>query len=101
VVADHREHLRWCEVLEPRPPKVFLGTTLRVRFLRKDAPFDGRLQSGGFVLFGRVQVVESPQEQEVRNLLDDFKRIRDAARPERVSDAVDLRAHFTCKHGCC
>ena len=98
VVADHREHLRWREILEPRPPQVFVGTTLRVCTFGEDSSLDGLLQPSGFVLFQRVQVVQSFQEQQIRDLLDDFQRVRDAARPEGVPDGVDLAADVACEH---
>ena len=62
------------------------------------SPFDRLLQPGGFVLFQRVQVVQPLQEQQVGNLLDDFQRVGDAARPEGVPDGVDLGADFACEH---
>ena len=37
-------------------------------------------------------------EKKVGNLLNDFERIGDAARPESIPDLIDLAANFTGKH---
>jgi len=58
--------------------------------LRKDAPRYRLLHAGGFVLFQRVQVVQAPHEQQVRDLLDDLDWIGDAARPESVPNLANL-----------
>jgi hypothetical protein len=46
-----------------------------------------------------VQIVEATKEEQVRDLLDDFERIRDAAGPESIPYAVDLAAEFAGEHG--
>src|SRR5439155_15451372 len=48
------------------------------------------LQTVGHVPLEREQVVEAPDEEQVSDLLDHFERVRDAAGPEGVPDAVNL-----------
>jgi hypothetical protein len=38
------------------------------------------------------------EEKQIGDLLNDFERVRDAARPERVPDLINLTANFTGKH---
>lgn len=59
---------------------------------------DRLLQPCRFVLLERMQVVETPQEKEVSDLLDDFEGIGNAARPEGVPDLVDLAFDGTGDH---
>jgi len=50
-------------------------------------------------VFGQgVQVFQPPQEQQVGDLLDDLKRVGDAAGPEGIPDAVDLALEVTGDH---
>jgi hypothetical protein len=45
-----------------------------------------------------VQVVEPAQEEQVRDLLDDLERVRNAAGPEGVPDPVDLALELAGQH---
>ena len=90
VLADHREHLRRGEVLEARPAEVLVGPPLRILALREDPPLHRLLEPIGLVLLQRVHVVEPAEEEQVGDLLDHLQRVRDAAGPEGVPDAVDL-----------
>ena len=90
MVVDHCEHFRWREIFEPRPTEVFVTTTFRVCTFGKNSPLNGGFQSSAFVLLKGVQVVQPLQEQQVRNLLDNFERVGDAAGPEGVPDGIDL-----------
>jgi hypothetical protein len=65
---------------------------------REDAAAHRPLEPGGLVLLQRVQVVQTAQEEQVGDLLDDLERVGDAAGPERVPDAVDLVLDFTSDH---
>ena len=90
VLAHDGVHLRRGEVLEARPAEVFIESAFRVAARGKDAPLHRPLEAVGFVFLQRVQVVEPAQEEEIGDLLDHLQRIRDAARPEGVPDAIDL-----------
>ena len=50
----------------------------------------GLPDAGGLALFQGVSFVQPLDEEQVGELLDDQERIRDAARPHRVPDAVYL-----------
>ena len=52
-----------------------------------------------FVLLQRVQVVEAPEKEQVRDLLDDFEEIGDTTGPESISADVNLAANFAGEHG--
>jgi hypothetical protein len=77
VLADDGEHLSGSEVLEARPAKILVETPAA-------AARDRLLQPSRLVLFECVQVVETPQEEQIRDLLDHFNGIGDAARPEGI-----------------
>ena len=53
----------------------------------------------GLVPLQPVQIVRAPDEEEVRDLLDDFQRVRDAAGSERVPDLVNLVLDGSRNHG--
>ena len=57
---------------------------------RKHSARHRRLEPGGFVLFQRMQVVQATEKEQVRDQLDHFEWVGDAARPERVPDLIDL-----------
>ena len=42
--------------------------------------------------FGGFQLVQPLEKEQVRNLFNDFERIRNSASPEGISDGVDLVA---------
>lgn len=65
----------------------------------EDAALHGFLQPGGLVFFQGVEVVQAAQEEQVGDLLDDFDRVGDAARPEGVPDLVDFAFEVAGEHG--
>lgn len=48
----------------------------------------------------RVQVIQPANEQQIGDLLDDLQRVRDASRPKRIPDPVDLAIELTGYHCC-
>jgi hypothetical protein len=91
VVAHGGEHLLGRSLLEARPaPAVLRGGD--------DGILDRGLEAGGLVFLERVEFVEPLDEQQVGELLDDRERIGDAARTQRVPDAVDFGFDFASDH---
>ena len=82
LVADRLEHRLGRELLEARPAQVLL-------FVAEDGRLDRSVRPVRLRLGERVQLVEALDEQEIGQLLDDGQRVRDAAGPHRVPDAVD------------
>ena len=66
--------------------------------LGKQPPLDRHLETGRFQLFERLQLIQPLDEKQIRDLLDDFQRIRNPAGPESIPDLVDLIADFIYKH---
>ncbi len=66
----------------------------------EDRIVDGLARASGFVFLEGVQLVEALDEEQVGKLLDHRERVRDAARPHRVPDLVDLGLEFTRDHVC-
>ena len=93
VVAHRLKHLLWRNFLEARPAKLVLAG-------REHRLVDGLLGAGGLVLLERVQLVEALDEEQVGELFDDGKRVRDAPGPHRVPNLVHLGLEFTRDHGC-
>jgi hypothetical protein len=90
--VPHRgEHLLRRGLLEPRPAQVVFVEI-------EDRILDRHAHTRRLVLAQRLQLVQPLDEQQVSQLLDDRQRIRDAARPHRVPDAVDLGFEFTGDH---
>ena len=73
------EHLSGGHVLEPGPAHIGVGNPLVVVALREDRILNGLTQLGGLVLSQGLKVVQSLEKEQVGDLLDDLKRIRDAA----------------------
>jgi hypothetical protein len=46
---------------------------------------------GGLRFFVELQVVQTADEQQIRDLLDHFQRVGDASRPEGVPDGVEKK----------
>ena len=90
VLGDHRVHVAGLEVLEPRPTQVVVGTPSGIFPFGVDPALHGLLQTRGLVLLQGVQVVQTPQKEQVGDLLQNLHGVGDAARPKRVPDAVDL-----------
>jgi hypothetical protein len=91
LVLDRGKHLLRGRVLEPRPAQVVL-LGLEDRLLDRLAGADG------LALAQRVQLVQPLDEQQIRQLLDDRQRVRDAAGPHRVPDTVHLGPEFARNH---
>lgn len=98
MLTEHREHLWRGKVLEARPAQVVKRAAFGVVAGRVEPQRRG-LEALGLVLFAHLVAVEAAQKQQVGDLLDDFKRVGDAARPEGVPDLVDFVFQFTGKHG--
>ena len=98
MFADDREHFFRLEMLEARPAEVFVGPAAAVFAFRKDAALDRLLQPVRFVLLQRVKVIEPANEEQVGDLLDDFERVGDAARPKGIPNSVDLIANVAGEH---
>ena len=92
LVPDRGEHLLRGHLLEPRPAQGVL-------VLAEDRFLDGAAGAGGLALAQRMQLVEPLDEEQVGELLDDGERVRDAAGPHAVPDAVDFGLDFTGDHG--
>ena len=91
VVAHRLEHPLGREVLETRPAQSALaGGEHRL--------LDRVAGAGGLALLARVQLVQTLDEEQVGELLDDRERVRNAARPHGVPDSVDLGLQLTGDH---
>ena len=83
LVAHRLEHPLRRKLLETRPAQTVL--------VRGEHRFQDRFAgAGGLPLPARVQLVQFLYEEQVRELLDDGERVRDAAGPHGVPDSVDL-----------
>ena len=98
VLADDREHLGRRQVLEPAPAIIGVGPAPVVSAVGEDRAGHRFAEAVGPVLLEGLEIVEALEEQEVGELLHDFERVGDPARPERVPDAVDLGADVTGQH---
>jgi len=99
VVVDDLEHFLGLEMLEVRPAEVFLGTAFGIFALGEYAAFQLlQFEARDLVFFQRVQVVETLEEQQAGDLLDDFERVGDAAGPEGVPEGVNFTVNFAGKH---
>ena len=90
-VAHGLEHPLRRELLESRPAQSGLAGGEQ-RLLGRAAG------AGGSVLLARVQLVQTLDEQQVGELLDDREWVRDAAGPHGVPDSVDLGLQLTGDH---
>ncbi len=68
------------------------GTLRRLQRLHR------RHSPGGFIFIESVQLIQTLEEQQIRDLLDDFEGIGNAAGPEGVPDAVNLAADIAGEH---
>ncbi len=102
MFADHCEHVGGREMLEARPA-IVRRRARRPRMVVLPSGKNRRsmrlLQPDGFEFFERVQLVQTLDEQQVSDLLDDFERVGDPAGPEGIPDLVDLIANFAGEHG--
>ena len=98
MLVDDREHLARLERLEARPAQVVIRTAALVLPFREDASLHFDLELGGLPLLDRVEFIETLDEQKVSDLFDHGERVRHAARPEIVPDAIDLGPDLPCQH---
>jgi hypothetical protein len=98
VLGDDGKHLGSGEMLETRPAEVFERASSGVLTLGEDPPLHRPAEPVCLVFLERVHVVETTKEQQIRDLLDHFQRIGNAARPEGVPDSVDLVPDVTGNH---
>lgn len=96
--GEHREHLIAAEPFEAAPAQVDVGPGFRVVPDREDRVFDGLSKKVGFLLGQRLLFIEPLQEQQIRDLFDDFQGVGNTAAPERIPDLVYLGLNFTCDH---
>lgn len=75
MVIDDFVHFPRCDVLESRPPQILIRPIPRIFPFRKQSPFHRLLRTIGFVLFQSVQIIQPPQKQQLRDLLNDFQWI--------------------------
>src|SRR5438093_7388234 len=89
MLANHLVHIGRREMLEARPTVILVRprrSRVIVLTLWKQAPLDGRLETCGFQLFECLKLVETLDEKQVRDLFNDFQRIRNSTRPEGIPD---------------
>ncbi len=90
MLADDGEHLGRSKVFEARPAEVFVRAALGVLPCREDPPLHRLFESIGPVLLQLVQIVEAADKQQIGDLFDHLQRIRNAAGPESVPNAINL-----------
>jgi hypothetical protein len=94
VFGDDFEHRAGITVLQPRPAHILIRNAAAFADLVlagwKDTAPDRFAKAVGLVFFAGMRVIKAAHEQQVRDLLDDFERIGDAARPKGIPDPVDL-----------
>jgi hypothetical protein len=98
VLVDDDEHLGRRGVLEAGPAQLLVRAVAPVVAGGEGRPFHRALQPQRLALLQRVQLVQPADERQVGDLLDDFERVGNAARPEGVLDLVGLAADFAGKH---
>jgi len=99
VVRHHGVHLPRLKVFEAGPAQLLVGATLGIVALREDAPLQGFSEAVRLQLFHRLKFIETPEEQQVGDLLDHLKRVGDPPAPEGIPDGVNLVANVACEHG--
>jgi hypothetical protein len=62
--------------------------------------FDRDIEGAGLLLFENLEFIQAANKQKIGDLLDHFQRIRDAAGPKSVPQAVNLIAKFSGHHSC-
>jgi hypothetical protein len=91
LLADDLEHDGGVVVLEPAPAEMVLAG-------EEGGVLDGLLEAARAVLLEGLELVESPDEQEICDLLDHLDGVADATGPEGVPDAVDLALEVSGDH---
>ena len=98
VLIHDLEHFLGLEMFEARPAQVIVWPAFAVFADQEYLALNRLLQARGFVLLQGMEITQPFQEKEIGNLLDDFERVGDAARPESIPERVDFAADFTGKH---
>jgi hypothetical protein len=98
VIGDDVVHLARLVVLEARPAQLVVRAAAGVLPRGKDDALQRRAEARGLQLFDGLQIIQTANEKQIRDLLDHLERIGDASRPERVPNAVDLTADFAREH---
>ncbi len=105
VVVEPVPHLTGFKVLDAGPAQVGVWDEIARAALALLLPFrKNRLHAlradtlSGHLVFSGLDLVQPLQEQQVGDLLDDLQRVRNAARPERIPNFIDLVAQFARKH---
>jgi len=74
------------------------GPTAAVIVLVEEPLLHRLLFAIGLQFLGNFLFVQPLEKEKVGDLLDNFERVGDAARPESIPDLIDLTANFACKH---
>src|SRR5581483_4102785 len=98
VLADHYIHVARIGVLEAVPAVILKRTLLAVLTLGEEPLLHRLLFPIGLQFLRNFLLVQPLEKEKVGNLLNDFERIRDAARPKSIPDLIDLTANFAGKH---
>ena len=93
------QHDLGCSVLKVLPAELLVLKPACILSCGEDVPGDGLASQRGFFLFDGLKLIQALEEEQVGYLLDDFIGVGNATRPERIPDAVNLIANFTC-HVC-
>jgi hypothetical protein len=98
VLADHRIHVARIGVLEAVPAVILKGTLLAVLPPGEEPLLHRLLFAISLQFLGNFLFVQSLEKKKVGNLLNNFERVGDTARPESIPDLIDLTANFAGKH---
>ena len=78
MLCDDVVHVSRREVPESRPAQVLVRTALGVVARGEDPSLDCRAGAESSVLVEGLDLVETPEEEQIGDLLDDLQRIRDS-----------------------
>jgi hypothetical protein len=98
MLGDRLEHRPSLSVFETGPPHFFIWGTPAIGPFGEDASLHRLFETRCLQLFYSVKVIKAPEKEQVRDLFDDFERIRDPARPEGIPEGVDLVADVSSQH---
>ncbi len=70
----------------------------RSSVIRKDAFFEWAIEAVSLLLLSGVQLIEPLDKEQIGDLIHHLERVGDAARPERIPDAINLTFSFSCNH---
>jgi hypothetical protein len=94
MVAYQAEHFAGFTVLQPPPAKFGVGHAFFGLALGEDPARLIVSDAAGPVVFQCLQLVKPADEEQIGDLFDDFQRVRNAARPERVPELIDFITEF-------